>query len=147
MSVFNADALVNTQFEGALDTTLVPIPETTDGWTSVIEKYEVKATPKGQVVCEVFWGIDELEVQQATGREKNTIRQSVWLDITDHGTLDMSKGKNVQLGRLREALGQNNPSKPWSFGQLVGGVAKIVVKHRMTDEGEVFADVKKVLPM
>ena len=58
----------------------------------------------------------------------------------------MGKGKNVALGRLREALGQNTPGKPWSFGMLVGQVAKVAVKHRITDAGDTFAEVKRVLP-
>ena len=146
MSVFNPDQFLNTTYEGALDTTLIPVPETDEGWTAVVEKFEVKTTPKGQVVCELTWAIDEFEVQQQTGRDKNTVKQALWLDITDHGTLDMGKGKNVALGRLREALNQNTPGKPWSFGMLVGQVAKVAVKHRITDTGDTFADVKRVLP-
>lgn len=141
MSTFNPTLFAETQYTEALDTTVIPVPE--GDWTAVIGKYEIR-TPKDKVVLDVTWEIDSQEVQTVTGRDKNTVRQSIFLDITPHGTLDMSKGKNVQLGRLREALGQNQAGKPWSFGMLVGQVATVGVSHRTDDEGNIFSDVKRV---
>ena len=58
-----------------------------------------------------------------------TVRQTIWLDLTESGSLDFGKGRNVGLGRLRDALGQNETGKPWQPGMMVGGVAKIKVTH------------------
>jgi hypothetical protein len=55
----------------------------------------------------------------------------------------MGKNKNVSLNRLREVLGQNVAGKPWKPGDLVGGIAKVRVQHRISDE-IVYTDVKGV---
>jgi hypothetical protein len=148
MSTFDINSLLNTQVTEANDTQLIPVPE--GEWTGVISKTELRVV-KGKdgeaPVCEVYWDVDSDEVVAITGRDKNQVRQSVWLDLTASGTLDMGKGKNTSLGRLRDALGQNTPGKPWSFGMLLGQVATVVVSHRVADDGQVNAQVKKVLPM
>lgn len=146
MSVF--DNFANTQYTDSLDTSLIPVPE--GDWPAVCTKYEFrqvdsKKTGKTYFSLETFWDIDSSEVEQVTGRDKNSVRYSCFLDLTDHGTLDMGKGKNVQLGRLREALGQNVAGKPWSFGDMIGQVAMLQVTHRIDDSsGDVFAEAKKV---
>ena len=71
------------------------------------------------------------------------VRQSIMLDINKDGALEMGKGRNVGLGRLREALGQNLMGKPWSFSNLGGQVAKIKVKHRV-DNGRTYVEVADV---
>lgn len=143
MSTFNPVQFENTEFTDALDTTIVPVPE--GDFPAVVKKYEIRTTQKGQVILDVSWTINDPEVTAATGRDENVVRQSLFLDITDHGTLDMSKGKNVQLGRLREAFGQNKPGKPWRFGDIVGQAALVKVTQRVNDEtGEIYNDVKKV---
>jgi hypothetical protein len=68
------------------------------------------------------------------------------LDINDAGNLDMSKGRNVQLGRLREALGLNTPGQAFSFQMIPGRAAKILVKQRVEGE-DIFADVKGVVKL
>jgi hypothetical protein len=50
---------------------------------------------------------------------------------------------------VREALGQNQNGQPWSFGMLVGQVAKInitqrIVRDEATGEDNIYADVKGV---
>ena len=54
----------------------------------------------------------------------------------------MGKNKNVQLGKLREALGQNGPGA-WSFGMLEGASGIVRIEHREWNDS-VFADVKGV---
>ncbi|MGH2638967.1 MAG: hypothetical protein ACRDF4_06765, partial [Rhabdochlamydiaceae bacterium] len=46
-----------------------------------------------------------------------------FLELTSSGAIDFGKGKNVGLGRLREALGQNKIGKPWSFNMIRGSLA------------------------
>jgi len=53
----------------------------------------------------------------------------------------MSEGKNVGLGRLREAIGKNEGA--FSFRDLVGQIAQLRVKHRMNGE-DTYAEVRGV---
>lgn len=129
MSLFNPDTFLNSTFTEANDTQYIPVPE--GEWQATIDKVEAKVvgqeTPRP--VLNVTWKITDPAVQQATGRAENSVRQTIWLDVTESGGLDTGKGKNVGLGKLREALGQNTPGKAWTPGMLVGGVARVKVKH------------------
>ena len=65
------------------------------------------------------------------------------LDTNPQGGLDMSAGKNVGLGRLREAVGKNDPDVAFSFHQLPGAAGKVSVTHRLVGE-DTFAEIKAV---
>lgn len=142
-SVFNPDTFMNTVLEEANETSFVPVPE--GEYVAVIKAVKARSA-KESAVLDVTWGIDDPEVAKATGFENPQVRQSVFLDVTEQGGLDMGKGKNIHLGRLREAVGQNQKGKPWQAGNLIGQVAKIKIAHR-TYEGEIQADVKGVQPI
>lgn len=141
-SAFDPDLFMNTTTTDANDTTFVPVP------AGVYPASIDSVTPRtagDKPVLEVKWIIDSNEAREATGMEKPSVRQTIWLDVTAQGGLDMGKGKNVGLGKLREALGQNKPGQAWAPGMLVGQVAQVQVGHRSGKEpGEVFADVKQV---
>lgn len=140
MSTFNPDAFMNTAISEANDTKIVPIPE----GDHIAAVKEIKGrVAKDRPILDVIWLVDSDEAKQATGMETPQIKQSIFLDFTETGALDMSKGKNVQLGKLRAALGQNVSGKPWMPGHLIGGVAKIKITHRVDGE-DIFADVKTV---
>lgn len=146
MSVFDPSTFLNTQETGALSTSYDPIPD--NEYSAFIgageEAVKARSTQSGQHILDVTWEITDPALAEQLGREKVTVRQSIFLDMTAQGTLDRGKGKNVQLGRLREALNQNDPSRPWSPLSLRGaGPAKIKVTSRTTDQG-VFNDVKAV---
>ncbi len=66
------------------------------------------------------------------GRDEVRSRIRGIIDINEQtGDIDWGKGKNVKLGQLREALGQNDASKPWNFLQLKGaGPFKGIISHR-----------------
>jgi len=75
-------------------------------------------------------------------------RLSVWLDTKDGG-LDMSPGKNRQLGYLLAATGHQDKKgvqiKPWSRMTLAGARVKYRVAHSpRKDTGELTADVTQV---
>ena len=147
--MFDADTLLSSDIEGATSTEYVPIPE--GEYTGIINKIdakEVTSKKDGQVYhfFEVTYIIDDEKVREVTGMDEPRARQSMILDFTDAGTLDLGKGKNVPLGRLREACNQNDPSKAWSFRMLEGQAVKVNVKHRSADDGTgaVYAEVKNV---
>lgn len=129
MSAFNPDSFMNASVTDANDTQYVPVPE--GEFQATVDKVEAKVvgqdTPRP--IINVTWKTSDPAAQNVTGRAENSVRQTIWLDVTESGGLDFGKGKNIGLGKLREALGQNKPGQSWAPGMLVGGVAKIKVKH------------------
>jgi hypothetical protein len=129
MSAFDPNVFMNAFTTDANDTQYIQVPE--GEFQATIDKIEAKVvgqeTPRP--ILNVLWKTSDPEVQNATGRAENTVRQTIWLDVTDGGGLDFGRGKNVGLGKLRDALGQNKPGASWGPGMMVGGVARIKVKH------------------
>lgn len=98
-----------------------------------------------QTLVDVTYETDDANAREVTGLPKPTVRQSIFLDLNDAGKLDMSKGRNVQLGRLREALGLNDPDKPFSFNSLIGQPCVVKVVHNPSKDGrETYANVDSV---
>jgi len=140
-STFNPDTFLNTETTEGNSTEFVPVPE--GEYNGAISAIKPRSTDSGAAILDVTYDIDDAEAAEVTGIKIPKVRQSIFLDITEQGGLDMGKGKNVQLGKLREAIGQNTAGKPWQPGMLIGQVARITVKHREW-QGAIFADVKGV---
>jgi hypothetical protein len=141
--MFDPDQFMSSESEGEMSTEFTPVPE--GEYNAVITSVEPRqfTSAKGTfTVLDITWAIDDATVSEVTGMESPKVRQTAFLDLTASGGLDMGKGKNITLGRVREAIGQNNPG-PWSPTQLEGNVAIVKVEHRMY-EGKTFADVKNV---
>jgi len=138
--MFDADTFLSTPVEGEMATDYTPVPE--GEYQAVITDVKIREA-KTSVIMDVYWDIDDASVAEATGRDKNNVRQSIFLDVTASGGLDLSKGSNVQLGKLRAALGQNTGAA-WSPSQLSGNVATIRTANRMY-EGNTYTDVKGVV--
>lgn len=147
MSTFNPDVFLNTEVDSANATTYTPVPEGEP--VGAIKSVKPRVLTDGRAVFDVTWVVDDDAAREVTGMAEPTVRQTIWLDITDAGGLDFGKGKNVGLGRLREAVGQNKPGKPWAPGMLVGQVAKLKVVHSIDrrDGVTINAEVKAVLPL
>lgn len=147
--MFDTDSFLNTTTEAALDTVVKQIEP--GEYPAVIEKldtatYDIKkgerAGQKGQRLI-VTWHIQDPAVEADLGR-KPTIMQNIFLDLTEDGNgLDMSEGRNVGLGKLRDAVGQNQPGKKWSPSMLIGSMATVLISTRMVDDNE-YAEVKRV---
>jgi hypothetical protein len=144
-AVFNEEDFMS-QAADAMDTQYQNCPE--GQFQAVIES--VKAPRAGLkdkngnpfYPAEVQWNILDENVKKELGRDKVLVRQTLFLDITN-GKLDFSKGKNVPLGILRDAINQNVAG--WTFGQLVGaGPALVTVKHDTGKDGVTRAGVTKV---
>ena len=83
------------------------------------------------------------EVRQKVGRDKVVVRLRLNLDLDDNGRLEVGPNKNVGLGQLRDALGQNTPG--WTPKNLLGAGPFIgKVTQTKTDKGGVFADISRV---
>lgn len=146
---FDATAFVNTVYQDAASTEMINVPEGQYvGSITKLNPRSVQIDGEDRVVVDVTFEIQDMDgaVAAATGRDKNTVRMGLFLDMTGSGNdqrLDLSRGRNVALGRLRDALGQNDPGKPWNFNNLIGGVCRIDVSHSI-DGDKTYANVKKV---
>lgn len=144
---FDASAFLNSTVNDASSTTMTPVEE--GEYVALAKKVDVrqftgtKDPSKTYTSLDVSWAIDDARQKEVTGMAEPQVRQSIMLDLTESGNLDMGKGKNVGLGRLREAIGLNQPGRPFSFSMIEGRPAKVFVTHR-TDGDNIYAEIKKV---
>lgn len=143
---FDADLFLNAAVTGSNDTKVIPVPM--GEYQGIIEKvtprqWQSKDGTQTGIALDIFWLIEDAGVKAALGRDTVSCKQGIMLDTTPAGQLDMSKGKNIGLGRLREAVGMNDPSQPFSFHSLPGQSAKVSVSHRIVGE-DTYAEVKGV---
>lgn len=145
-SVFDPDAFMNQTVEGENDTKFEPIPE--GEYPAVIDtiqfrSVDTKAGPR--VVLDVMYELQDAAVKEQLGRDSLKVRQSIFIDTTPSGAIDLGRGKNVGLGKLRAAVNQNTPG--WQPAMLQGaGPVLVKVGHRpdKNDPSVVFAEVKAV---
>ena len=75
--------------------------------------------------------INDDAVKAALGREKVVCDMQMIVDIGADGGLDFGPNKNVNLGKLRDAVGQNSAGA-WSPSQLRGaGPVMVKVTHNV----------------
>lgn len=134
-SIFDPQAFMNAQITGANATQYVPCPvgEFQAVSDSVTPRQWTKRddpNTKG-VALDIEWSIGDPAVLELLGREKVLVRQGIMLDMTPSGAIDLGPGRNVALGRLRDALGVNDPNQVFSFQQLVGQAARVKVEHEI----------------
>lgn len=132
MSNFDPDQFMNTTVEGELDTKRPVLPS--GQYPGQIEKITPRSgtISKGDNVGKTWASFNVLiEVQdealkQELNQEKLFVNHNVFLDLDENEQLDMRKGKNVALGKLRDAVGQNDGS-PWSPNMLLGQPVQVDV--------------------
>lgn len=145
MSHFDPDAFLNSTVSGANDTKITPVPE--GEYAAIVDEIMPRRSKDGNsTMIDVKWKIMDSSLSASIGRDNISVRQTVFLDMTPNGTLDMGKGKNVQLGKLREAVGLNDPMKPFSPSMLRGMTAKVRVTQRPDPNNPevIYNDVKGV---
>lgn len=147
MSMFSPEQFLDMQFDQANDTKVVPVPA--GEYLAVVKEVKIrpwqsKADPsKAGVALDLQWTIDDDGVKTLLGRDEVNCKQGVMLDLTEAGGMDMGKGRNIGLGRLREACGLNTPGQPFSVTMLTGRMARVKIEHR-TDGENLYAEVKAV---
>lgn len=145
--MFDPNSFLEMQVTESNDTKATPVP--VGEYTAVIGEVKVrpwqskKDPSKSGMSLDVTCEVDDANVKEFLGRDKVVVRYSPMLDINEAGMLDMGKGKNLGLGRLREATDLNVPGTPFSFLMLTGRVIKVSVTHRIEGE-DIFAEVKSV---
>jgi hypothetical protein len=147
---FDADSFLNQTASGPMSTQVQPCPEgeyqavIDDGDRAVSAKeINTKNGPAHQLVV-MFKILDE-GVRQRLKRDNVTVPMNCWLDLDPSGNLDLSEGKNVSIGRLRAALGQNSGS--WSPGMLKGKgpvMVKVTQRADSRDPEVKYAEVSRV---
>lgn len=144
--MFSAEAFLNQSVEGPLSTRQDPVP--VGDYKAIADKLEVAKAGTGddaKPILRVTWKLIDAGELSAIGREVASVRQDIWLDLDDEGTaLDFSKGKNIGLGRVFEALGLNNGGA--TPGMIKGQMAIVHVDHRTSpkDPSAVFDSVTRV---
>lgn len=150
MSSFNPQEFMNQVSNEANDTRITPCPE--GEYIGVLgePKLEERTSQKtGETYLQLTIPVtvDDPAAKEATGRDPLTVRWQSFIDRTENGGLNFGQGKNIKLGRLREATGLNKPGEPFSIGKLQGKIVKIAVKHRPdpTDSETIYDEVSKVM--
>lgn len=148
-SAFDPDSFLNAEVQGEMSTKIVPAP--VGEYMGIISEvkartWQSKDGQKSGVALDILWSIEDEGVKQLVKRDKVLVRQDIMLNLDDSGRMSTKEGDNVGLGRLRQVLGMNDPSKPFTPSMMVGQMGKPVISHRMSGD-DVFAEVKKVLPL
>lgn len=146
MSDFDPTTFLNQTYEESNDTKIIPCPA--GEYLALAEKVDIKtwASKDGSssgLKVTILWEIQDDNVKKLVDRDKVLVPQDQLLDLTDEGNLDFGKGKNVGLGRIREALGINTPGEPFAFSMIQGRLGKVKVNHRVAGE-DIYAEVKGV---
>jgi hypothetical protein len=143
---FDAQSFLEATVTSSNDTKITPVPM--GEYFGIIDKvsprqWQSKDGSQSGIALDILWLVEDAGVKQLLGRETVTCKQGIMLDLTPQGGLDLSRGKNVGLGRLREAVGKNEEGQAFSFAMLQGLSAKITVSHRLNND-DTFAEVKAV---
>ena len=154
-SSFSVESFAAGSFEGEGDTRRLRIeakeyPAVVVGPFGEERATRIRTTEKGHIILDVVWQPDDEQQRNALGLEKlPTVRQSVFLDVTETGGLDMGPYKNGELNRLREVFGLNKPGVSWKFPDFIGKAAKVKVEHRQNkdDANNPFVNVTAVTAM
>jgi hypothetical protein len=148
MSTFDPNTFIDQQVDQSSETKTTPVPEA--DYPAVVKQVKGNALPKGQAILEVHWLIDDEQMAKQLNRDELVVRQTIFLDIAENGALEFGTNKNVQLGKVREALGQNKPGQVWAPRMLEGrGPAMIKVTHRVdpNDPSIKYDGVSRVVSM
>jgi hypothetical protein len=151
---FDPATFMNQSTQGKMDTVIAQCPEgeykalIDDFDASAFRTFQSKKDGKDFTVFSPPFVIQDASVAATLGREKVTVfHKGMFIDIDAAGGLDTSKGKNVDLGRLREALGQNVDG-PWTFNNLKGAgpvMVKVVHESDKDDPEKKYARITKVV--
>lgn len=148
MSVFNADTFLSSSITGANDTKFTPVPEAE--YKAYVDdlkvrEFEDKQKNEKVPVLDVILLIPDEKVAQLLGVEKVTVTDSMFIELDEQGNIAFGLNKNIRLGQLRDAVGQNDPKKAWSPMMLKGmGPIMIKVVHgKENEQGQKFPRVQR----
>lgn len=143
--MFNETDFLSSSVETSFDTKRIPIP--VGEYVAVIKDIRPRINVQGKKDPSKFYSfLDyDLELQltpdamQQMATDQSVIKRSfnVSIEFDETGTkLAQGKGKNVPLGKFREAIGQNEDGKPWSPRSPIGKTVTAKVTQYTSDKGE-----------
>lgn len=140
--------LLNQPQQGNLQTKYIRVEP--GEYPAVIQKLDYRTLPKKDKpselshILDIVYAVDDARQREVTGMSEPTVRQSIFLDIVD-GKLDRSTNKNVQLGKVLEAVGLNDRPE-WVFNDLVGRACYISVAQTPNEKApdDPYLNVTKV---
>lgn len=157
MTPFNAADFLDAQVNEPMSYEIAPVPEgeyqgrvdDSDDWLAIEEiqgkKDPTKKFTKGTVMIEII----DAKLKQDLKREKIRQRFQFFIDFKSDGTLDFDQERNIGLGSLRHATGQNTPG-PWAPRQLRGaGPFMVRIKQRSdeNDPSRKYSEVGRIAPI
>jgi hypothetical protein len=151
MSTFSPEQLLQQETDKKGDTRFPTCPAGEHkAQVSKLAIREIKQKDNNETrhVLDVTWEVLESQVREQMGIDHVFARQTIFLDLTNDGSLDMGPYKNSALNRLREALGQNDATG-WRINKLMQQMAKVRVEHspNAQDPENPFANVTRVAPI
>lgn len=150
---FNAEAFLNQTVPGPMSTITIPCPEgefkafVDDGDNAITfqeggqDRNGNDLSPRMKVNFAITG--DQLPNQQLK-RDKVLVALNIWLDV-EGDQIATEEGKNVGLGRLRKALGQNEGS--WNPLMMKGKGPVMIKVSQRSDKNEPtqkYAEVTRV---
>ena len=129
---FDPVKFLQTEVQGKMETKYPSVPAGTyramvDNLKGRSQKNDDGSDPTP--ILDIYWTIDDAALKEKLGMEKISVRQSCFLDLSPEGAILRGEGKNIALGKVREAIGQNWEDKPWAPHMLKGAVASITVTN------------------
>lgn len=150
--MFNADKFLNSTIAGASSTVVLVCPEGewkafVDDGDKAIQFRDGNPSTNLSPQCVVLFAITgDQQPNQFLKRDKVLVPLTCWLDLDEAGEgLDMNEGKNVGLGRLRRALGQNDGT--WNPMMMKGKgpvIIKVGQRADKNDPSVKYAEVTRV---
>lgn len=154
-SGFNVEAFASGSFEGEGDTRRLQLPTDRDYRATIEGPFgdergtRIFTSDKGAVALIVMWRLEDPEIQSKFNLDRMPVkRQTIWLDLTPNGGLDMGPFKNPELNKLRDIFGLNRKGVEWRFADFVGKSAMVGLKNRKNqdDPDNPFQEIGAVRP-
>jgi hypothetical protein len=139
-TAINAASFLTENFEGVLDTHLVPIPigehlaVIGTGEKDVDFQFGVsQKSNKPWMRVDLMLDYPDPNLASQLKREKVRSRWGIMIDLDENGKPDFRPQRNIRLGQLRDAVGQNKPG-PWNFNMLKGQQIKVRHEHEPNEK-------------
>ena len=148
--LFDVSELSEAVVTAANSTNIIPCPE--GEFPAIIKKFDIRAWSKENrsgVMLDVHLDIDDANAREVTQRDEVIVRHSCSLDVikgpNGKPMIDERPGTNIDLGRLRTAVGMNIQGQDFNLNMLIGQPVKVLVTHRQNPDNpeEVYAEVKR----
>lgn len=136
-SVFDPETFLDLTVDQPFDTVRTTVPPR-DDYMALIDDVKLRTveTKQGDAkILDINWDIQDDTLRASLNLTKAIVRQSVFLQFDETGRrLAHGVNQNVQLGQVREAVGQNRPGA-WSVRMLIGaGPCRIKVSERVDEK-------------